>query len=561
MSKAKVLKRTAIFFTSALLLIFVAWQIIKEFKVKTFVRNSLQTELNQYFQDSVELKIANITFQFLQKKLSLEEIQIDLISNQRDTIASLALPQLDLAWDDYWKSFKNETYKFDLLELKNVKVLLPLDFEKIKRNKASRPSFDGQFELNIQEFSVKEGEILFYDQRNGKSGRINSKYNLTAKNLSFKKGDIPKSFQDVANDIFLEFYDLTYHLKDEFNKLDIKQLTFDLFQQNITLSAMHFRPIYSPEKFAELKGEEANYIDILLDSIQINSIQWKGDSMISAKSIFTRDISLNVEKNKNYPLPDDRFVPILVNLLKESNISIDVRSLQVKNMDLTYTEVPEGSKEKGVVVLNNINGKITNITNRSDSIIKNGKYLVIKADADFYGEGKLNANIQYDLTSRYGFFEVYGSLEPMEIGAFNSYLAKSYPIEISSGRVDELFFSYSGGNRAVSGEMEFKYSDFKIKFHKVLNEEEKGDKALSWLANVALSQKNPRKNGKYRVGRIEFNRDTRKSMFSYWTNSLVSGFQSTLGLEKPARVEKLEKDKDDKNLWQKIGFGKEDESE
>ena len=34
----------------------------------------------------------------------------------------------------------------------------------------------------------------------------------------------------------------------------------------------------------------------------------------------------------------------------------------------------------------------------------------------------------------------------------------------------------------------FKYSDLRIKFHKVLNEEEKGDKALSWLANVALSQ-------------------------------------------------------------------------
>jgi hypothetical protein len=109
--------------------------------------------------------------------------------------------------------------------------------------------------------------------------------------------------------------------------------------------------------------------------------------------------------------------------------------------------------------------------------------------------------------------------------------------------------------------MQFKYSDLKIEFNKILNEEEKGDKTLSWLANIVLSEQNPRKNGRFRVGEIQFNRDSQKSMFSYWSNSLVSGFQSTVGMGKPARIEKLEQQKDDRSFWQKIGFGKEDESE
>jgi hypothetical protein len=561
MTKKKLLKRTGIIFISCFILLFVSWQLLKELKIKTFVVDSLQTELNNYFEDSVKLVIEDISFNFFEKQILLEKVNVNLIANQLDTLASMEIPNLNISWDNYRETFNNQFYQFNTLELINAKILLPIDFSKIKRTKASQPSFEGEFELDIKEFNMKDGQLLFYDELNKKSGRIKAQYYLTSKNIHFQKDKILNDFQDVAEEIILEFNELTYFLKDDLHKIDIEKLTFDLFQQHISLSSMHFRPVYSPEKFAELKGEEANHIDILLDSIQLKDIRWQGDSMISVNSILTKDIVLKVFKDKNYPLPDDRFVPILVNLLKESDISIDVRSLIVKNMDLTYTEIADGSKEKGVVILNNINGEITNITNRSDSIIKNGKYLAIKADADFYGEGKLDADIQYDLTSRYGYFKVYGSLQPMEIGAFNSYLAKSYPIEISSGRVDELFFSYSGGNRAVSGEMEFKYSDFKIKFHKVLNEEEKGDKALSWLANVALSQKNPRNNGKYRVGRIEFKRDTRKSMFSYWSNSLVSGFQSTLGLEKPARVEKLEQDKDDRNLWQKIGFGKEDESE
>ena len=56
-------------------------------------------------------------------------------------------------------------------------------------------------------------------------------------------------------------------------------------------------------------------------------------------------------------------------------------------------------------------------------------------------------------------------------------------------------------------------------------------------------RENPRNNGRFRVGKIEFVRDTRKSMFSYWSNSLVSGFQSTVGVKKASRIEKLEKDR------------------
>ncbi|MGM0581681.1 MAG: hypothetical protein ACQETL_13430 [Bacteroidota bacterium] len=557
MSKKKALKRTGIILISVTIALVIAWQLLKEFKIKAFVIESLHTELNHYFVDSVQLQIEDISFRFLEKEIILEEVKINLVADQKDTLASLELPNLNISWDDYWETFNNQLYKFNTLELKNARLLLPLDFEKIKRQKASRPSFDGKFELEIKEFVVDDGEILFYDMLNQKSGRIKSDYNLTAQSLHFKKGEIPKKFQDVAKEIFLEFHNLTYFLKDDLHKVDIKKLSFDLFKQDITLISSHFRPVYTTEKFFEVKAEESNHIDILLDSIQLNSIKWQGDSMISIHDIFTNNITLNVTKDKNYPLPNDKFVPIMVELLKNSDVSIDVRECIIQNVNLRYFEIPHGSQETGTVSINNIQGEIKNITNRKDSIAKYGTDLVILANGNLYGEGKLKADIRYNLNSKYGYFKVAGSLEPMKISAINQYMSKSYPIEIISGKVDELFFNYSGGNRAVSGEMEFKYSDFKIKFHKILNEEEKGDKALSWLANVALSQENPRNNGKFRVGKIEFVRDTRKSMFSYWSNSLVSGFQSTVGMEKASRIEKLEKEeKKDKNLWQKMGLGK-----
>lgn len=561
MSNKKAFKRTGIILIVFTITFVIAWQLFKEFKVKAFVVDSLHTELNHYFEDSVHFQIEDITFRIFEKKIVLEQISVNLVADQQDTLANLDLPYLNISWDDYWQSFNNQLFKFSSLELDSAKLLLPLDFEKIKRKKATRPSFDGEFELEIKDFIVNDGEVLFYDQLNQKSGRLNANYKLVAQDLNFKKGEIPKGFQDVAKDIVLEFNDLTYYLKDDLHKLVVDKLSFDLFKQDITLISSHFRPIHSPEKFAELKEEQANHIDIIIDSIQLNKINWQSDSMVSIQNIFTKNINLNVTKDKNYPLPDDRFVPILVEMLKNSDVSIDIRKCFIYNMNLTYFEIPDGSQETGKVSINTIQGEIKNITNRKDSIAKYGANLVILASGNLYGQGKLTADIRYNLNSKYGYFSVSGSLEPMSLGAINQYMSKLYPLEIASGKVDELYFNYSGGNRAVSGEMEFKYSDLKIKFHKVLNEEEKGDKALSWLANVALSQDNPRNNGRFRVGKIKFKRDTRKSMFSYWSNSLVSGFQSTVGMNKPARIEKLKNEKEDKNLWQKIGLGKEEESE
>ncbi|WP_296618394.1 DUF748 domain-containing protein [Marivirga sp.] len=556
MLKKKTIKRTGIIFFSSIVVLFIAWQLLKELKIKSYVVESIHSELNHYFEDSVHFQIEDISFRFLEKKIILEQVKINLIIDHTDTLASLELPNLNISWDDYWETFNNQLYKFNTLELKKAKLLLPFDFNKIKRTKASRPSFDGRFELEIKDFLVEGGEILFYDEQNNKSGRIKAEYNLFAQGLNFKKGEIPKSFQDIAKEIFLEFHDLSYFLTDTLHKVEIKKLTFDLFKQDITLNSTHFKPIHSPEKFAELKEVEANHIDIYLDSIRLNSMKWQGDSMISINTIYTNKVELVVTKDKNYPLPDDRFVPVLVELLKTSNISIDVRNCIIKNMNLNYYEKPDGSQEIGTVSITNINAEIDNITNRKDSISKYGPDLVIKASGNLYDEGKLKADIRYNLNSKYGYFTVAGSLEPMPLGFINQYMSKSAPVEITSGRVDELFFSYSGGNRAVNGEMEFKYSDLKIKFHKIINEEAQGDKALSWLANVALSQENPRKNGKFRVGKIQFTRDTRKSMFSYWSNSLVSGFQSTVGLEKASRIEK-----EDKNLWEKMGFGKNEDGE
>jgi len=561
MSKKTLHKRTLIIFTSLLASVFIGWQLFKELKVKAFVVNSIQSELNHYFEDSISFEVQNIRFQVLKKKFTLEKVKVFLRTNENDTIAKLEIPFIYFTWNKYWETFNQGYFKFESLDIEKAKLLLPIDFEKLKNSKASRPSFDGRFELELSNFNITDGEIIFYDRKGKKHGSVSSHYDLKASHLYFQKNKTLTSFKDIAEKIEIEFKKLTYHLKDKIHRLDVENISLDVIHQSITLRSVRYRPIYTPKKFAKIMIEQSNHIDLYLDSVRLTNVNWAGDSLIAIENIYSKDIKLKVTKDKNYPLPESRYIPILVNLLKNSSTIIDVRKCNIENFDLHYHEIPNGKNELAKVYISNIDLAINNITNHADSLLKYGHFLHINANGQFYNEGKLKSTIKYDLNSNYGYFEVSGKLEPMNLNAINQYLTVSYPVAITSGRLDDLYFNYSGGNKAVSGEMELRYSDLNIRFYKILNEEEKGDKALSWLANVALAQNNPRKNGRFRVGKIKFKRDTRKSMFSYWSNSLISGFQSTIGLEKPARIEKLEPHNQEDNLWEKIGLGKEVESE
>ena len=83
MSKRKALKRTGIILISVTIALVIAWQLLKEFKIKAFVIDSLHTELNHYFVDSVHFQIEDISFRFLEKEMILEQVKINLIADQK----------------------------------------------------------------------------------------------------------------------------------------------------------------------------------------------------------------------------------------------------------------------------------------------------------------------------------------------------------------------------------------------------------------------------------------------------------------------------------------------
>jgi hypothetical protein len=130
-------------------------------------------------------------------------------------------------------------------------------------------------------------------------------------------------------------------------------------------------------------------------------------------------------------------------------------------------------------------------------------------------------------------------MSSMDITIVNTILSKLVPVKIKSGQLDDLSFDFSGTRINSAGEMRFKYSDLKIELLEVDYLKSSFTRnMMSRVGNMVLRNSNPSRNGKFKIGEINKERDVTKPMFNYWWISLQSGFLSTLGVSAEKQKDK-----------------------
>lgn len=540
-----------------ILLIFITWQLFKNLKIEKYLENKAKTELNRLWPNRVQFDYDNLRFNFFNKTASLSEISLLIYEeNGKDTLASLNINKLSAHWGSYKDFLTDDTIKIKTINFDRVISNLPFDFEKLKPRKTGTSKEATKMKLLIKDIQFINSEMSFYEQKTDQKGQLFTQYELSVKDIFYNSDKKFEPLEGGVAELILSLDSTDYFLSDGFHRLKIAQMHFYPLSGELNVKDILFQPIYDWAKFAELKETLANHITFETDSLNITGIKFDLEKKFITEEITVYQPKLTVKRDKNYILPDDKFVPIFVDKIEEMELPIFVRIVNVEDMYLEYFEKTEGNQEMGKLYFTELNGKIKYITNIADSVANLDASLEINASAKMFGQGLLKAEIIYGLQTKNGDFTARGSLKAMELNAFNEFLDDIYPVQIRSGTADVVYFNFGGTRVQSSGEMRFKYTGLKVDIDTKEKVNNFQDNALSFFANIALAQNNPRTNGKFRVGKIDFKRDTRKSMFNYWSASVVSGFKSTLGASPPAAIEQGNIETDDKNFWQKMGFGK-----
>lgn len=502
-----------------LICIFTSWFVFKKHYLNDMLHTGIEKRIAEQIENEFHFTFDNFRLNLLTSGVQLNGIHLYLL-NQADTVGYF---KGDLLVDvkGWWNLLFNTQKQIKNIVLLKAELYYAEDQPLVLKSKEEN---NGP-ELVIANASAK-GKLLFAKQHKVQNGQLSTEFDITAapNYNSTEEIQVDNLIKYITN---FQLSQIHYYLPDGFYQLKIDEVAFNEFD-DIALKQVVINPVYSKKAFAKKKKLATDYINVSIDSIQLLSFDSRLNENIFIDQVLIFQPNIDVYKDKNYP-DNQAFKAVLVDLLKELKTPVHVRSAEINNMFIKYAELANDAEEAGELFFSEGKATILNITNVQDSIKLSGNML-IDAEAKFYGKGKLNASINYALLSESGQFSVNGSLSPMAITEVNAIMSKILPVNIKSGQMDKLYFSYSGTSLQSAGEMWFEYSDLDLDIMELKYWNNNFTrKLLSSIGNRMMRSSNPTANGTFRVGAIKQDRDTTRSMFNYWWISLKSGFLSTLG--------------------------------
>ena len=498
----------------------ISWVIIKKYYLTDMVHARIEKSIDEHIENDFQFTFDDFKINLISGKAKLNGVNL-LLFNQADTVGYF---KGDILIEV--KSWRNIIFDDEKLirniVLKKAALYYAKDYPLIIKNKNGK---DNQ-QVEISNVSAT-GKLHLADKHTEQSGQLTTNFDInTALNYNSKhEFSVDKIIKQVTTFEISKFH---YYLPDGFHQLIITEIAFTKFD-DITLKQVIINPIDSKKAFALKKKVATSFVSASIDSIQLRDFDRQIDKHIFIDEIQLFQPNIDVFKDKNYP-DNQEYMAILVDLLQELETPVYVRTMELNSMFIKYTELANEAKEAGALFFSEANATISNITNVKDSLQLSGNML-IEAEAKFYGKGILKTSMHYDMLSSSGQFGVKGSLSSMNLVKVNAILSKLVPVKIKSGQLDNLRFNFSGTRSHSEGEMQFEYTDLNMELLEISYWDSRFTRnLLSSLGNRLLRNSNPSRNGTFKIGEINQDRDTTKSIFNYWWINLKSGFLSTLGV-------------------------------
>lgn len=290
-------------------------------------------------------------------------------------------------------------------------------------------------------------------------------------------------------------------------------------------------PNYSKKRFAELHRFASDRMDGRMSNIVAGGFSVEDflkSNRLGSSGIEIDSLNLMVYRDNRV---EKRHVvkPVFQEMMYNSPISLNLDSIHVKNGDITYVEQVPKANHEGSISFNQIHATLYNVTN--DTLYKKKKAsLILKGDALLMGKGRFNVLLDAKLFDRLHTFTVKAKLSHIPANSLNPLLRNNVFMMVNSGEIESMTFFFTANDQKAVGNMYLLYSNLKIA---VLNKETDQSSALSerfisMVLNSKILDSNPKPGKQVRVGKIEYDRDPEKFLFSYCVKSIVSGIRTSI---------------------------------
>lgn len=391
--------------------------------------------------------------------------------------------------------------------------------------------------IKIEKVLFKEIDFKYIDRRL-KKPEINGIKNLsiTVKDLLIDSlSHLDQSRFYHTKDILVEVFDNQFASNDGMYTIMFDKLEMSTFKKYAMVRGLKVIPNYPDIPFSlKWNHRKARYL-LDMNEIWLNGIDYKNltdNRKLYASSMHLKAANLEVFMNKQRPkLAGDlgeNFPQAMINRLR---LTSTIDSVRIEHSGLSYIEYDPYTAKKGKIAFTALNGELLNVTNDSLSLRKNN-WARGKFSSFFYGKGRLDFNMNFNLTSPTMEYNYSGKLHKMQAKYFNQITRPLALLDISSGEAQSATFSVKADYRKATGSMKLIYNDLNIGILK-LNQNKKLQRStlLSLVANnLLLKEDNPSEGEPIRTGKISYYRPDSVSFYGMIWKSMFAGIKENIGM-------------------------------
>ncbi|MFA6944552.1 MAG: hypothetical protein WC220_01510 [Pedobacter sp.] len=507
---------------------------------------------------SGRLNISNI--RFMPDTLVYERMKLDSVAPRH--LYRVEVAQLVLKRIQPWK-----IYTEGKLEIKTVEIdrpALQVVFSKTRNTRVSQKLDKRTAYQHLAPYlnSVKIGEIIF---RNADFNYIDHSAEGGSKvtelrNLFIRVSDLlidsasqfDRSRLYYTKDIYAELLGYKAVTSDKNYILQIREFKASTAGGYARIKGFRLLPGYSELEFSRRFKFQKDRYSGGIEEIALNKLNYEllnRDRRLLASSLTLKGADFSVFLNRE--MPDsirDKGLNFPQLALRRFKLDTTIDTVLLKDSHVNYSEYNPNSRQKGTLSFGGINGRISNLTNDSLSLIRN-KYSAMKLTSLLMERGRLDVGMKFNLTDPEGSFEFGGKLGKLNAEMFNSAIRPLSLIEIKSGNIEQMIFNGRGSTKGVKGSLICYYHDLKIalleKSAKTSRLKRKG--IASIFANILIiKDENPSFGEAVRKEAFNFIRPDRSSFFNMIWKGFAEALLNTIGFDAAtqreigARLRKME---------------------
>lgn len=392
-------------------------------------------------------------------------------------------------------------------------------------------------DLRIGSMEIKDATLRIREGQDAKADRIALEdFTITVKDFQLDSTSfLDKERAYYASRIALESGKAEFRFPDGTYKLQATALKANTADGTLNIGNLKLIPLLDNASLARLKGKAVSTMRLEVPEINLSGVDYRVHSQYNnlvAGNVVIKNPSLsaymdrkNFNAKGNKPLPHD--------FIQELKTGLTIQKVEVQGMHIRYEEHAEKSKEKGTITFENIDATISNVTNDKNRMSAKNP-AVIDARAALYGKAPLAVTIRLNLLDPDGYHTIEGTAGPADPAILNDILEPTAFISVKEGSLQKSDFKIELYRNMARGNLNVRYQNFKVD---LLTKDEgerqsTGKKILSKVANkFVIVSHNPKEGEALRAGAIEVVRAKRRSVFNYWKDCLVSGFQTAAGIE------------------------------